>query len=56
MQTFPHNFKKGGKYIYVMDVYDCNVILTTAMKNKIYKETIRAFASLNEDLKIQESI
>ena len=39
------------KYIYVMYVYDCNTILTTATKNRSYKETIRALTSLSEDLK-----
>ena len=37
-----------------MYVYDCNAILTTSMKNKIYKEMIRAFTSLNEDLKSRD--
>ena len=43
----------GGGYIYVMYVYDCNAILTTAMKNISDKEMIIAFASLTEDLKIR---
>ena len=34
-----------------MYVYDCNFILTTAMKNRSDKEIIRAFSSLTEDLK-----
>ena len=32
----------GEKNIYVMYVYDCNVILITAMKNRSDKEIIRA--------------
>ena len=36
-----------------MYVYDCNDILTTAMKNRSDKDMIRAFTSLTEDLKIQ---
>ena len=35
-----------------MYVYDCNDILTTAMKNRSYKEMIRSLTSLIEDLKI----
>ena len=35
-----------------MYVYDCNGILTTAVKNRSDKEMIRAFTSLTEDLKI----
>ena len=36
-----------------MYVYYCNYILTTSMKNISDKDTIRAFTSLTEDLKIQ---
>ena len=36
-----------------MYVYDCNAIPTTKMKNRSNKETIRAFTSLTEDLKIR---
>ena len=36
-----------------MYVYDCNAILTTAAKNRSDKDTIIAFTSLTEDLKIQ---
>ena len=52
MQTFPQHFNKGKK-IHVMYVYDCNVILTTATKNRSDKEMIRDFKSLTEDLKIR---
>ena len=48
---FPTTSSRGNKYIYVMYVYDCNVILTTAMKNRGNKDTITAFTSLTEDLK-----
>ena len=34
---------RGNKYIYVMYVYDCNDIITTAMKNRSDKDTIRDF-------------
>ena len=48
---FPTTSSRGNKYIYVSYVYDCNAILTTAMKNRSDKETIRDFTSLTEDLK-----
>ena len=51
MQTFPHNFTKGGKYIYVIYVYDCNDILNIETKYRSDKETIRAFTFLTEYLK-----
>ena len=35
-----------------MYVYDWNVILKTAMNNRIDKEVIRAFTELSTDLKI----
>ena len=35
-----------------MYVYDCNVILTTEMKNRSDKKMIRAFTSLTENLQI----
>ena len=35
-----------------MYVYDCNDILTTAMKNRSDKDMIRALTYLTEDLKI----
>ena len=44
---------RGNKNIYIMYVYYCNYILTTEMKNISDKDTIRAFTSLTEDLKIQ---
>ena len=50
MQNFPHHIKQGGKYIYVMYVYDCNFILTTSIKNRSDKDMIRAFTSLTEYL------
>ena len=34
---------RGNKYIYVVYVYECNSILTTAMNNGSDKEMIRAF-------------
>ena len=34
-----------------MFVYDCNDIITTAMKNRTDKDMIGAFISLTEDLK-----
>ena len=42
----------GKKYIYVIYVYDCNYILTTAMENISDKDTIRALTSITEELKI----
>ena len=36
-----------------MYVYDCNVILTTEMKNRSDKETIRPFTPLTEYFKIR---
>ena len=48
---FPTTSIRGNKYIYVMYVYEFNAILTTAMNNISYKEIIRAFTSLTEDLK-----
>ena len=50
---FPHHFKQGEKYIYVMYVYDCNVILATTMNNISDKEVIRDLTYLTEDLKIR---
>ena len=50
---FPTTSSRGDKYIYVMYVYDCNSILTTATKNKINKEMIRAFTPLTEYLRIR---
>ena len=32
-ERFPINSIRGNKYIYVMYMYDCNAILTTAMNN-----------------------
>ena len=44
MRTFTHTTSiRGNKYIYVMYVYDCNAILTTATKNRSYKEVIIYF-------------
>ena len=40
-------------YIYVMYIYGCNAILTTAMNNIIDKEMIQEFTELTEDLKIR---
>ena len=37
-----------------MYVYHCNSILTKAMKNRSYKEMIRAFTELPADLKSRE--
>ena len=34
---FPTTSSRGDKYIYVMYVYECNVILTTAINNISYK-------------------
>ena len=50
---FPTTSSMGNKYIYIMYVYDCNVILTTAMKNRSEKETMRAFTSLTDNLKAE---
>ena len=36
-----------------MYVYECNSILTTATKNRSYKEMLRDFTSLTKELKIQ---
>ena len=52
-RSLPTTSSRGGKYIYVMYVYDCNAILTTEMNNICNKETIRAFTSLTEDSKSQ---
>ena len=51
-RCFPTTPRRVNKYIYVMYVYDCNAILTTAMNNRGDKGMIRAFTSLTEDLKI----
>ena len=48
---FPTTSSRGNNYIYVMYVYDCNTILTTATKNIRDKEMMRAFTSLTGDLK-----
>ena len=50
---FPTTSSRGSTCIYVMYVYGCNTILTTAKKNKSYKEMIRYFTYLTEDLKIR---
>ena len=47
---FPTISSRGNKYVYVMYVYDCNAILTTAIKNRSDKETIRTFTELIGDL------
>ena len=39
---FPITSNKGNKYIYVMNVYDCNAILTT-VKKRSDKEMILNF-------------
>ena len=52
-RLFPTTSSWGNKYIYVMYVYDCNFILTTAIKNRSDKDMIRAFTSLTEYLKIR---
>ena len=39
----PNTSSRGNKYIYVMYVYECNVIITTSMKNRSDKEMIRDF-------------
>ena len=49
----PTTSNREKKYIYVMYVYDCNAILTTATKNRSENEMIRDFTSLTEDLKIR---
>ena len=36
-----------------MYVYDRNAILTTSMKNRIYKEMLRVFTEFTTDLKIR---
>ena len=51
MWKFPHHFKQGEKYIYVMYVYECNAILTTAKENMSDKEAIKTFKILTEDFK-----
>ena len=50
----PTTSSRGNKYIYkyIMYVYDCNTILTISIMNRIDKDTIRAFTSITEDLKI----
>ena len=50
---FPTTSRRGNKYIYVIYVYECNAILTTAMKNRSDKDMIIAFTYLTEDLKIR---
>ena len=50
MQIFPNHINQEG-VIYVMYVYDCNAILTTAMKNRSDKCMILAFIELTEDVK-----
>ena len=50
-RSFPTTSIRGHKYIYLIYFYDCNAILTTSMKNRSYKEMIRAFTSFTEDLK-----
>ena len=50
-ERFPFTSKKLNKYIYIMHVYDCNSIQTTAMNNRSDKEIIRAFIELNEYFK-----
>ena len=40
---FPTTSSRGGEYIYVMYVCDCNSVRTTAMKNRSDKEIIKAF-------------
>ena len=50
---FPTTSSIENKNIYVMHVYYCNAILTTAMKSRSYKEMVRAFAEVPEDLKIR---
>ena len=49
---FPITSSSGNKYIYVMYVYGCNVILTVAMKNRSDKEMKQALTELTTDLKI----
>ena len=48
---FPTTSIRGNKYVYVMNVYECNSILTIATNNRRDKDMIRAFTSLTEDLK-----
>ena len=48
---FPITSNKRNKYIYVMYVYDCNVILTTLTKNRSDKDMIRYFTELATDFK-----
>ena len=50
---FPTTSSRWYKYIYLMYVYDCNAILTTAMKNRSYRKIIIAFTSLTEYFKSQ---
>ena len=52
-RRFPTTSSRSNKYIFVMYVYDCNTILTTATKNRSDKVMIRAFTYLTENLKIQ---
>ena len=51
MQTLPHHIKQRGKCIYVMYLYDCNSIVTTATNNRTDEEIIRAFTELTEYFK-----
>ena len=50
-KRFPTTPSRLNKYIYVMYLYYFNSILTTAMKNRSYKEMIQAFTELTEYFK-----
>ena len=50
---FPTASSRGGEYIYLMYVYNCNSILNIAIKNISDNDMIRAFTSLTEDFKGQ---
>ena len=47
----PTTSSRGRKYIYVMYMYDCNTILTTATNNRSGNEMIQSFTYSTEDLK-----
>ena len=54
-KRIPATSRIGNKYIYIMYVYGCNAILTTATNNKSNWEMIQAFTELTENLKTVES-
>ena len=48
---FPIISSKGNLYIYVIYACGCNSILTTAIKNRKYKQKIRDFTEFTKDFK-----